>query len=303
LGGLVNTRISKPGLSAALAKSSCWLHDLTIEAQPSNRESEMSTTAPQRSVAGPRLLNDRVAVVTGASSGIGVAVAERFAAEGARVALIARRQERLRELTEQINSAGGTAISVRTDVADMAAVTSAAAQIAAELGPVDVLVNNAGVMLPGEIIEQPIAEWQRMIDTNLVGALHAIRSFVPALINAASARGVADLINVSSIGAKRVFPRYAVYGATKAGLTHLSAMLRAELAPQNVRVTDLQPGLTESELASHITDSNSRAELDNMFHDIPALAPSDIADLLVYLISRPQHVNVSTLDIVPTRQA
>jgi len=263
----------------------------------------MSTTTPQRSVAGPRLLNDRVAVVTGASSGIGGAVAERFAAEGARVALIARRQERLRELTEQINSAGGTAISVRTDVADMAAVTSAAAQIAAELGPVDVLVNNAGVMLPGEIIEQPIAEWQRMIDTNLVGALHAIRSFVPALINAASARGVADLINVSSIGAKRVFPRYAVYGATKAGLTHLSAMLRAELAPQNVRVTDLQPGLTESELASHITDSNSRAELDNMFHDIPALAPSDIADLLVYLISRPQHVNVSTLDIVPTRQA
>ena len=174
--------------------------------------------------------------------------------------------------------------------------------IAAELGAVDVLVNNAGVMLPGEITHQPMSEWQRMIDTNLLGALHATRAFLPALIDAAASRGVADLINVSSIGGRLVFPRYAVYGATKAGLTQLSAVLRAELAPQGVRVSDVQPGLTGSELASNVTDPSSRAGLEEMFTRIPALAPADVADLIVYLTSRPPHVNISTLDIVPTQQ-
>lgn len=248
-------------------------------------------------------MHGRIAVVTGAASGIGAAVAERFAAEGAQVALLARREDRLRELAEQINAAGGTAIGVPVDVGDREAVTAAAQTIAARFGTVDVLVNNAGVMLPGEITQQPISEWQRMIDTNLLGALHAVRAFVPALIDAADENAVADLINISSIGGKLVFPRYAVYGATKAALTQLSAMLRAELAPRNVRVTDLQPGLTESELAGNVTDSDSRAGLEEMFQDIAALRPADIADLIVYLISRPPHVNISTLDIVPTRQA
>ena len=165
------------------------------------------------------------------------------------------------------------------------------------------LVNNAGVMLPGEITSQPLSEWERMIDTNLSSALHAIRALLPALIDAARNDGVADLINISSIGGKLVFPRYAVYGATKAALTHLSAMLRAELSPLRVRVTDLQPGLTESELASNVTDADSRAGLEQMFSDIPALKAADIADLVVYLISRPPHVNISTVDIVPTKQA
>jgi NADP-dependent 3-hydroxy acid dehydrogenase YdfG len=113
---------------------------------------------------------------------------------------------------------------------------------------------------------------------------------------------IADLINISSIGGKLVFPRYAVYGATKAALTQLSAILRAELGPRNVRVSDVQPGLTESELAGNVTDSDSRAGLEEMFRNIAALRPADIADLAVYLISRPPHVNLSTLDIVPTRQ-
>jgi NADP-dependent 3-hydroxy acid dehydrogenase YdfG len=158
-------------------------------------------------------------------------------------------------------------------------------------------------MLPGEITAQPVSEWQQMIDTNLVGALHTIRAFTPALIGASTAGGVADLINVSSIGGKLVFPRYAVYGATKAALTQLSAMLRAELAPHDVRVTDLQPGLTDSELAGNVTDSHSRAGLEQMFQTIPPLRPADIADLIVYVTSLPLHVNISTLDIVPTRQA
>jgi NADP-dependent 3-hydroxy acid dehydrogenase YdfG len=262
----------------------------------------MTTTAPHPSTSTSGLLNGRVAVITGAASGIGAAVAERFAAEGAQVALLARREGRLQELAAQIGSAGGNALALQADVADAHRLAEVAELVASELGVVDVVVNNAGVMLPGPIGRQPVDEWRRMIDTNLWGALNTIRAFVPALSAAAGERGVADLINVSSVGGKLVFPTYAVYGATKAALTQLSAALRPELAPLNVRVTDLQPGLTDSELAANVTDSEARAGLAAMFEQIPALAAADIADLITYLVSRPSHVNVSTLDIVPTRQ-
>jgi NADP-dependent 3-hydroxy acid dehydrogenase YdfG len=142
-----------------------------------------------------------------------------------------------------------------------------------------------------------------MIDTNLTGALTAIRAFLPALTHAAGQMGVADLVNVSSIGAHVTFPRYAVYGATKAALTQLSAMLRPELSPLGVRVTNVQPGLTTSELAGHVSDPTARTQLDEMFETIPPLRSDDVADLIVYLASRPGHVNVSTLDLLPTRQA
>jgi NADP-dependent 3-hydroxy acid dehydrogenase YdfG len=261
-----------------------------------------SPTAELASVS-HRLLGGRIAVITGAASGIGAATARRLAADGAHVALLARREDRLQALADEINTAGGgTAIAVRADVAQRAMLSAAAERIAAELGTVDIVVNNAGVMLPGEIGSQPLEEWQRMIDTNLVGALHATRALLPALIEAAQARGVSDLVNVSSVGRKLVFPRYAVYGATKAALTQLSAMLRAELSPRGVRVTDVEPGLTESELAGNITDAESRAGLDQMFEAIPALSSADVADLIAFVVSRPAHVNIPTLDIMPTTQ-
>jgi len=259
----------------------------------------MTTITSQPSLApGTAVLRDRVAIVTGATSGIGAATAERIAAEGARVALLARREERLRALADRISSEGGTAIALAADVSDKDALASAAERVARDLGTVDLLVNNAGVMLPGEITTQPVAEWQRMIDTNLIGALNAIRALLPGLIGTAEAGRPADLINVSSIGGKLVFPRYAVYGATKAALTQLTAMLRAELAPRGVRVTDLQPGLTGSELAGNVTDPESRAGLEDMFKSMQALRASDVADLIVYVASRPAHVNISTLDLV-----
>jgi NADP-dependent 3-hydroxy acid dehydrogenase YdfG len=303
LGGLPETRIAHTGFTRDLAKPADQGHDPGPDAIPSNKESRMTMATSQPSSARRALLDGRVAVVTGAASGIGAAVAERLASEGARVALLARREGRLRALAERINSSGGTAHAIRADVTDSGALSAAADEIADVLGTVDVLVNNAGVMLPGEITSQPLSEWQRMIDTNLVGALNAIRALLPPLIDAAAARGVADLINVSSIGGKTVFPRYAVYGATKAALTQLSAMLRTELSPLGVRVSDLQPGLTESELAGNVTDADSRAGLDEMFEHIAPLTSADIADLIVYLVTRPPHVNISTLDIVPTRQA
>jgi NADP-dependent 3-hydroxy acid dehydrogenase YdfG len=271
-------------------------------ANPIVKERPMSAVANQPSSSNSALLEGRVAVVTGAASGIGAAIARRFAAEGASVALLARREDRLRELAEQLRSTGASALAVPTDVADPTRLADAAARIESELGTVDVLVNNAGVMLPGAIDEQPIAEWERMIDTNLWGALRAIRAFIPALLAAGETRGIADLVNISSMGSKLVFPTYSVYGATKAALTQLSADLRAELGPRNVRVTDLQPGPTRSELADNVTDPQARDGLAAMFDAITPLSGEDIADLVSYLVSRPAHVNVATLDIVPTRQ-
>lgn len=262
----------------------------------------MTAIADQTSTFNAPLLEERVVVVTGAASGIGAAVARRAAAEGARVALLARREERLRALADEIRSSGGAALPVQADVTDAKRLEAVAHEIESELGTVDLLVNNAGVMLPGPIGEQPTAEWKRMIDTNLTGALTAIRAFLPALIAAGEKHGVADLVNVSSIGGKSVYPTYAVYGATKAGLTQLSAMLRAELAERNIRVTDLQPGLTDSELAGNVTDTDARQGLSEMFETIPALSADDIADVVVYITSRPAHVSLATLDVVPTRQ-
>lgn len=268
-----------------------------------NEWSTMSRAAPQPRLNSGPLLDRRVAVVTGAASGIGAAIARRFAAEGARVAVLARRQGRLDDLVAQIERGGGSALARSADVTDAGQLAAVADEVEEQFGTADLLVNTAGVMLPGPIEDQPVAEWKRMIDTNLVGALNAIRAFVPALTRAASESGGADLVNVSSIAAKTVFPTYAVYGATKAALTQLSAGLRAELAPQDVRVTDLQPGLTDTELASHITDQDAREGLQSMFDVIPALHPDDIADLVCFVVSRPPHVNLPTLDVVPTRQA
>jgi NADP-dependent 3-hydroxy acid dehydrogenase YdfG len=249
-----------------------------------------------------QLLQGRVAVVTGAASGIGSAIAEGLAAAGAHVALLARRGDRLLELAERIRAGGGIALALPADVTEPARLAEAAEGIRSELGTVDVLINNAGIMLPGPITDQPVAEWQRMIDTNLAGALNTIRAFIPDLLIAAAHDGVADLVNISSIGGKVAFPTYSVYGATKAALTQLSAVLRAELGGRDIRVTDLQPGLTESELADNVTDPDARAGLSDMFQAIPALKPADIADIVTHLVSRPAHVSVPTLDIVPTRQ-
>lgn len=262
----------------------------------------MNSVATQSPAHANRPLHGRVAVVTGAASGIGSAIAESLAATGARVALLARREDRLLELAERIRSDEGIALALPADVTQPARLAEAAEEIRSELGTVDIIINNAGIMLPGPITDQPVAEWQRMIDTNLTGALNTIRAFIPELLTAAEEHGVADLVNISSIGGKTAFPTYSVYGATKAALTQLSAVLRTELGGRDIRVTDLQPGLTESELADNVTDHDARTGLNDMFQAIPALKPADIADTVTYLISRPAHVSVPTLDIVPTRQ-
>ncbi|MFJ9681171.1 SDR family oxidoreductase [Streptomyces sp. NPDC101194] len=248
-------------------------------------------------------LAGRTAVVTGAASGMGAATARLLAAQGVRVALLARRTERLEELAAAIGAAGGEALAVTTDVTDQASVDAAAERVHSVLGRVDLVVNAAGVMLPNPVDAGRTDEWQRMLDTNVAGALRVIRAFTADLVAAAAEGRTADLVNISSIGAHVTFPHYAVYGATKAALTHLSASLRTEFGPRDVRVTNIEPGLTDTELADHIDNVELRGRLDGMFGVLGALSGDEIADLVAYATSRARHINLRQLIVLPTRQA
>jgi NADP-dependent 3-hydroxy acid dehydrogenase YdfG len=248
-------------------------------------------------------MNDRTAVVTGAASGMGAATASLLAAGGARVALLARRRDRVEDLAARITAAGGIALPVPVDVTDAASVAAAADRIAADLGAADLVVNAAGVMLPNPVRDGREDEWSRMIDTNLTGALRVIRAFLPGLRAAAAAGRPADLVNISSIGAHVPFPNYAVYSATKAALTQLSMSLRTELGAEAVRVTNIEPGLTDTELGGHIDNPELAAQLGTMFKELPPLSADDVADLIGYVTSRPRHVNLRQVIVLPTPQA
>jgi NADP-dependent 3-hydroxy acid dehydrogenase YdfG len=248
-------------------------------------------------------LAGRVAVVTGASSGIGEATAQRLAASGAKVAVLARRADRLEKLVNEIEQAGGTALALPVDVTDAAALNAAAERISAELGTVDLLFNNAGVMLPAPIEEAPVEQWQRQIDLNVTGLMNAIATFVPQLIAAAAEKGVADLVNTSSIAAQNIFPSFAVYSGTKAYVTHMSRTLRAELGAKDVRVSAIEPGIVETELQGHVTDAGAQEWLAGTKGQITWLAPEDVAEAINFLVSQPPRVNLQQVTIMPTRQA
>ncbi|MFD0022455.1 SDR family oxidoreductase [Streptomyces sp. NPDC058382] len=248
-------------------------------------------------------LAGRTAVITGAASGMGNATARLLAAQGVRVALLARRAERLEELAAKITADGGRALAVVTDVTDQASVDAAAERVHAEFGRADLVVNAAGVMLPNPVDEGRTDEWQRMLDTNVAGALRIIRAFTADLVASAAAGRTADLVNISSIGAHITFPNYAVYGATKAALTYLSASLRTELGPRDVRVTNIEPGLTDTELAGHVDNTELSGQLDGMFDALGGLSGDEIADLVAYVTSRARHINLRQLVVLPTRQA
>jgi NADP-dependent 3-hydroxy acid dehydrogenase YdfG len=259
-----------------------------------------STTLTQSTSILP--LTGRNAVVTGAASGIGAAIAERLAADGASVALLARRTERLDDLSGRIIADGGTAFGVGVDVTQQESVDRGVEVIAERLGRVDLVVNAAGVMLAAPIEQARSDDWARMIDTNLTGTLRLIGAFTPGLIEAAAAGGTADLVNISSIGSHLVFPGYGVYGATKAAVTQLSNAIRADLSPYDVRVTNVEPGLTESELGNHLSEP-AQAGLEGMVEAIGQISSADVADLVAYVVSRRREVNLSHLVVLPTRQA
>ncbi|MFI0808735.1 SDR family oxidoreductase [Streptomyces echinatus] len=248
-------------------------------------------------------LQGRVAVITGASSGIGEASAEKLAALGAHAVVLARRADRLTDLVARIKKNGGSATAITADVTDRAAIQAAADQVAAERGGADLLLNNAGVMLPAPIEELATDQWQRQIDLNITGLMNVIGAFVPQLVKAAGeGGGVADLINTSSIAAQNIFPNFAVYSGTKAYVTHLSRHLRVELGPKNVRVSAIEPGIVGTELQGHVTDQGAIDWLEGSKEAIEWLTPQDIADTIGFLASLPRRVNLQQVTIMPTGQ-
>ena len=247
------------------------------------------------------VLAGTVALITGASSGIGAATADALAAQGAAVALAARRRAQLEELAAEIKEHGGTALVLECDVTDQEQAAFAVESTVAELGRLDTLVNNAGVMLLGPAAEAPLDEWQRMVDLNLLGLLYCAHAALPHLRRAAAdgPRQVADMVNISSVAGRFARPGNGVYALTKFGVGAFSESLRQELAGQYVRVSLVEPGATATELAGH----NRPEVLESIRSQFgQRLDASDIADAISYVVTRPRHVAVNEVLIRPTEQ-
>ncbi len=250
-----------------------------------------------------RDLENTVALVTGASSGIGEATARTLAARGAAVALAARRADRLQELAAEIADAGGTALAVEADVSDREQAEAAVERTAGELGRLDLLVNNAGVMLLGPVAEAPLEEWERMVHVNLLGLLYTARAALPHLLAAAEGdpRRVADLVNVSSVAGRQARKGSAVYNATKHGVGAFSEALRQEVTGRHVRVSLVEPGAVATELQGHNRPA-VKDEIEKRFEEMDILQAEDIADTIAYVVSRPRHVAVNEILVRPTEQ-
>jgi NADP-dependent 3-hydroxy acid dehydrogenase YdfG len=246
-------------------------------------------------------LNGTVALVTGASSGIGAATASALAAQGAAVALAARRPDRLESLAGDIRAAGGTALVIEADVTDEQQATSAVARTVAELGRLDTLINNAGVMLLGPVVDAPLSEWQRMVDLNVLGLLYCAHAALPHLLRAAqdAPRQVADMVNISSVAGRAARTGNGVYSLTKFGVGAFSESLRQEVAKRYVRVSLVEPGATATELATH----NRPEVLESIRSQFgQRMEAADIADAIAYIVTRPRHVAVNEMLIRPTEQ-
>ena len=247
------------------------------------------------------VLKGTVALVTGASSGIGAATASVLAVQGAAVALAARRKERLDALAADIREQGGTALVLECDITDQAQAACAVERTAAELGRLDTLINNAGVMLLGPVAGAPLAEWQRMVDLNVLGLLYCAHAALPHLLRAAqdAPRQVADMVNVSSVAGRAARNGNGVYALTKFGIGAFSESLRQELAERYVRVSLVEPGATATELASHNRPEILESIRGQFGQRIQA---ADIADAIGYIVTRPRHVAVNEMLIRPTEQ-
>jgi NADP-dependent 3-hydroxy acid dehydrogenase YdfG len=254
-------------------------------------------------VAAASNLEGTVALVTGASSGIGEAAARTLAAEGAAVALVARRADRLERLGGEIADAGGTALPLEADVSEREQAQGAVRRAVDELGRLDVLVNNAGVMLLGPIVEAPLEEWERMVHVNLLGLLYTAHAALPHLLEAAAKgpRDVADLVNISSVAGRVARRGSGVYNATKHGVGAFSESLRQEVTRRHVRVALVEPGAVATELSSH-NRPEIREQIETTFGEIERLQAEDIADAIGYVVTRPRHVAVNEVLIRPTEQ-
>ena len=237
-----------------------------------------------------------VALVTGSSSGIGAATARRLAAEGAAVALVARRRDRLEELAGSIRQAQGTAHVVPADITEAPAAVGAVRETVGRLGRLDILVNNAGVMLLGPALQTTTGEWDRMVALNVQAVLHLTHAALPHLAEAAgsSPRQVADVVNVSSTAGRVARPGSSVYNLTKFGINAFSESLRQEMIAHRVRVGVVEPGTVDTELTDHVTGDVREAARQQVAGIVP-LRPEDIADAVAYIVTRDRRVAVNEM--------
>ena len=248
-------------------------------------------------------LDGTVALVTGASSGIGEATALALAQQGASVAIAARRVDRLETLAERIRDFGVTALVFEADVGQERQAREIVERTVSELGRLDTLVNNAGVMLLGPAVQAPLHEWETMLHVNVAGLLYCAHAALPHLLDAAQdgPRNVADMVNISSVAGRVPRSGSGVYNLTKHGVGAFSESLRQEVTGRHVRVSIVEPGAVATELSSH-NRPEIRDQISQRFGDVERMQATDISDLITYIVTRPWRVAINEVLIRPTEQ-
>jgi clavulanate-9-aldehyde reducatase len=244
-------------------------------------------------------LDGKVTAITGASSGIGEATAELFAAEGSKVALLARRADRLTELEKRIEDAGGEALPIEIDITDHGKVEAAMAEITGQFGGLHNLINNAGVMLLGSVEGWDITQWRQMVDVNLLGLLYCTREALPLIRDS----GGGHIVNLSSVAGRTATFGTAVYNMTKWGVTGFSEALRQEAMNSNIRVTCVEPGFVDTELQGHNEHPMVAEGIEKTREEVgQVLEAEDIARGILYAVAQAEHVSVNEILIRPTKQ-
>jgi NADP-dependent 3-hydroxy acid dehydrogenase YdfG len=245
-----------------------------------------------------RPLSGKVALVTGASSGIGEATALALAQAGAAVAIGARRADRLEALAAKLRDDGARVLALDLDVTDEAACRDAVARTRAELGGLDVLVNNAGVMLLGTIVGADVEDWRRMLSTNVLGLMYTTHAAIDGMLE----QGSGDVVNISSVAGRTARKGAGVYNASKWAVNAFSESLRQEVTTRGVRVSLVEPGAVATELTDHITQPDAKADVQRMVGGMTPLQAEDVARAIVYVVTQPPHVAVNEVLVRPTEQ-
>jgi NADP-dependent 3-hydroxy acid dehydrogenase YdfG len=243
-------------------------------------------------------LNEQVALITGASSGIGEATAIAMAEAGAAVALGARRADRLESVAARLRDKGARVLTLQLDVTDERACRDAVQRTRAELGGLDILVNNAGLMLLGRIIGADTEDWRRMISTNVLGLMYMTHAAVPGMAE----QGRGDIVNISSVAGRVARSGAGVYNASKWAVNAFSESLRQEVTERGVRVSLVEPGAVATELTDHITDPLAKKDAEKMYSSMRALQADDIARIIVNVVTQPPHVAINEVLVRPTDQ-
>ncbi len=243
-------------------------------------------------------LAGKVALVTGASSGIGEATAIALAEEGARVAVLARRSDRLEKVVKRIKDAGGEAVPIIADVTNEVQLREAIRRAKETFGRIDILVNNAGVMLLRKIEGIDTQEWRQMLDVNVLAVMLACHEILPIM----KAQGGGHIVNISSVAGRQVKAGYSGYNASKWAVGAFSESLRQEVTRQHIRVTVIEPGMVATELRQHITDPEVRKAQEDAVQSGTPLQGEDIAAVIVFAVAQPEHVSISEILVRPTEQ-